>query len=317
MDFPAEQLRAFAAVVDTGSFEGAAARLHITPSAVSQRIKALETQVGTVVVRRRKPASPTTAGAVLLRLARQVDLLAAEAAAELAGHGGGEGGTRAAIPVAVNADSLATWFSDVFESLAHEDGLEIELLREDESVSAELLRSGRAMAAVTTDGRAVQGCVTEPLGTLRYTAMASRSFADRWFGQDPLSGLASAPVVNFDRSDDLQSSVAQEVLGLRPTPPVHHVPDSTQYVRAVAAGLGWGMVPGVQDPGDGSLVVIDPAWSRGVGLYWQRWKLDSPALARVSAAVHRAARESRALESRAEDRPPLRPASSGVPGVRE
>jgi len=311
MDFPAEQLRAFAAVVDTGSFDGAARRLHITPSAVSQRLKALENQVGTVVVRRGKPAAPTSAGVVLLRLARQVDLLAAEATAELAGHGGAGDASRTAIPVAVNADSLATWFSDVFEPLAGEDGLEIEILREDESVSAELLRSGRVMAAVSTDGRAVQGCVTEPLGILRYTAMASRSFADRWFGQDPVGGLVSAPVVGFDRADELQRTVAEAVLGRGPAAPVHHVPDSTQYVRAVAAGLGWGMVPGVQDPGDGSLVVIDPAWTHGVELYWQRWKLDSPALARVSAAVRRAARESRALESPPDSRSPRRPASPG------
>lgn len=296
MDFPAEQLRAFAAVIDAGTFDAAAVRLHVTPSAVSQRIKALETQVGAVVVRRSKPVAPTAAGIVLLRLARQVDLLAAEAEAELSGHAAGGRGHRALVPVVVNADSLATWFSSVFEDLAGNDGLEIEILREDESASAELLRTGRAMAAVTTDGRAVQGCTTQALGTQRYVAMASPAFADRWFAGDPLSGLALAPMVNFDRADHLQRSLIREIIGRHVTPPAHHVPDSAQFVRAVAAGLGWGMVPIAQNPGNGALVALDTGWTRDVRLYWQRWKLDSPALARVSEAVLIAAWKSGLLE---------------------
>ncbi len=292
MDFPVEQLRAFAAVIGAGTFEAAAARLHVTPSAVSQRIKALEIQVGTVVVRRSQPAAPTSAGLVLLRLARQVDLLAAEAEAELSGHGVGGQGRRAAVTVVVNADSLATWFPAVFAELARDDGLELEVLREDETVSAELLRDGRVMAAVTTDGRPVRGSTTQVLGTVRYAAMAAPGFARRWFADDPVQGLAVAPMVNFDRSDQLQSSLIREVTGRRANPPTHHVPDSTQFVTAVAAGLGWGMIPEVQDPADGTLELLDPAWTRGVRLYWQRWKLDSPALARVSDAVLGAARTS-------------------------
>lgn len=292
MDFPAEQLRAFAAVIDAGTFDAAAARLHVTPSAVSQRIKALETQVGTVVVRRSKPVVPTTAGMVLLRLARQLDLLAAEAVAELAGPSGGR---RAVVPVVVNADSLATWFPSAFRDLAGDDELEIEILREDESASAELLRSGRAMAAVTTDGRAVQGSSTQLLGTQRYVAMASPDFAQRWFSGDPVDGLARAPMVNFDRADQLQRSLVREATGRRATPPAHHVPDSTQFVRAVVEGLGWGMIPEAQNPGDGTLVGLDTEWVRDVRLYWQRWKLDSPALARVTEAVLTAARSSGSL----------------------
>lgn len=299
MDFPADQLRAFAAVIDTGTFDAAATRLRVTPSAVSQRIKALETQVGTVVVRRGKPALPTAAGTVLLRLARQTDLLAAEAAAELSGGGATDPArtpVRAAVRVVVNADSLATWFPGAFRLLAQDGSLELELLREDESVSAELLRAGTAMAAVTTDGRAVQGCSTELLGTLRYTAMASAAFRRHWFAEDPPRGLAVAPMVDFDRSDQLQNALVRSVCGVQAEPPRHHVPDSSQFVRAVIDGLGWGMVPDAQDPGEGLLEVLDPHWTRGVELYWQRWKLDSPALARVGEAVRTAARNSGVLE---------------------
>ncbi|MGP5072308.1 LysR family transcriptional regulator ArgP [Arthrobacter rhombi] len=299
MDFPADQLRAFAAVIDTGTFDAAASRLQVTPSAVSQRIKALETQVGTVLIRRGKPAQPTTAGTVLLRLARQVDLLAAEAMAELSGGGIPDhemAPERAAVSVVVNADSLATWFPGTFTLLAQDARLELEVLRADESVSAELLRSGAAMAAVTTDGRAVQGCTTEILGTLRYTAMASPAFRKQWFAGDPASGLAVAPMVDFDRSDQLQRSQLRSICGSQVRPPTHYVPDSAQFVRAVVDGLGWGMVPDAQDPGQDSLVVLDPGWIQDVALYWQRWKLDSPALGRVSDAVRAAARGSGLLE---------------------
>lgn len=53
----ADQLAALAAVIECGSFDAAADRLHVTPSAVSQRIKALESRVGQVLVVRDKPCT--------------------------------------------------------------------------------------------------------------------------------------------------------------------------------------------------------------------------------------------------------------------
>ena len=61
-DIDLSQLRALAAVVDEGSFDAAASALHLTPSAVSQRIKALEQSAGRVLVRRTKPTEATEAG---------------------------------------------------------------------------------------------------------------------------------------------------------------------------------------------------------------------------------------------------------------
>lgn len=294
MDFPAEQLRAFAAVVDAGTFEAAAARLHVTPSAVSQRIKALERQVGTVVVQRTKPAAPTAAGTVLLRLARQLDLLAAEAAAELSGTAKraepAGAAARAQIAIAVNADSLATWFPAALRALSTDEALELEILREDEAITTGHLRAGRTMAAVCTRSRAVQGCSVEPLGSMRYTAMAAPAFAARWFGPEAARGLGMAPVVNFDRNDAQQRTLLDRVAAPGARPPAHFVPDSSQFVAAITDGLGWGMVPTAQDPGDGSLVPLDPSWHQDVRLYWQRWKMDSPALERVTDAVRAAAR---------------------------
>lgn len=292
MDLPSEQLRTLAAVVATGTFEAAAVELRLTPSAVSQRIRQLERSAGTVLLRRTKPATTTESGDVLLRLARQFATLSADAERELGGLPGGGGPPRVRVAVAVNADSLATWFCAALSDIAGDPGLELEVMREDEGLSAEHLRSGRAMAAVTTSAHPVQGCSATYLGTLEYRAMAAPGFAERWFGVAAPGGahpLAAAPVVHFDRSDPLQRDVVRRFAGPDADPPSHHVPDSVLFVRSIAQGLGWGMVPAAQDPGDGSLVALDAAWARPVRLFWQRWKIDTPALSRVSAAVARAA----------------------------
>ncbi|GHD11266.1 ArgP/LysG family DNA-binding transcriptional regulator [Zhihengliuella salsuginis] len=301
MDFPAEQLRAFAAVVDTGTFEAAAGRLHVTPSAVSQRIRALERQVGAVVVRRSNPAEPTAAGRVLVRLARQVELVAAEAIAEL---GGAREAATASAPrlltIVVPSDSLASWFAPVLDAAATEDGYALEILRDDENRSEEHLRSGRAMGAITTQRQPVQGCSSTPLGTMRYRAMSAPEFAERWFGPGA-AGFAAAPVVNFGKDDPLQNDVLRSAsVTVDPAaggPPANCVPDTTQFGRAVAAGMGWGMIPAWQEAElGGALRAIEPEVARDVHLYWQRWTLDSPGLDWLTDAVRYAA--SRGLSDR-------------------
>lgn len=292
MDLTSDQLRTLATVVSTGTFEAAATALNVTPSAVSQRIRQLERAAGTVLLRRTKPAGTTSAGDVLLRLARQIESLSADAALELRGPGGGPGADRARIAVAVNADSLATWFGGALGELAADPALELEVMREDEGLSAEHLRTGRVMAAVTTSDRPIQGCTSVLLGTLTYRAMSTPEFAATWFGPERAGGphpLRVAPVVHYDRGDGLQWGVVRRVAGPDAAPPSHYVPDSALFVRAVSAGLGWGMVPAGEEPADGSLVVLDEAWSHPVRLHWQRWKIETPALARVSDAVSRAA----------------------------
>jgi LysR family transcriptional regulator (chromosome initiation inhibitor) len=181
----------------------------------------------------------------------------------------------------VNADSLAGWFAPVLGGLAAQDVMNCEILRHDEAHSTELLRSGQVMGAVTTKDTPIQGCSSVYLGTMRYQAMASSAFMDRWFpGDDPETELEFAPMVSFDRTDDLQRALRRRIVGNRiaESPAEHFIPDSRVYVAAVAASLGWGMIPEVQDPRDGSLVSIDETWTSTVPLYWQRWKVPSVAL---------------------------------------
>lgn len=284
MDLDPARLAALAAVAEEGTFEAAARRLHVTPSAVSQRVKALEEQAGQVLVLRSRPCRPTPAGRRLVRLAGQIATLQAEAAREV---GGARGLLR--VPVAVNADSLSTWFPAALAGLP--EHVVVEVHREDQDHSADLLRDGAVMAAVTADARPVQGCRVRPLGAMRYLAVASPAFRARWFA-DGLGGLLRAPTLTFNRKDALQERFARRTLGRVGSPPVHYVPSSSAFVELVEAGLGWGMVPEQAAAGPvarGSLVTLAEG-GLDVPLHWQHWRLEAATLTDLTRRVERAAR---------------------------
>ncbi|MEV6959971.1 LysR family transcriptional regulator ArgP [Streptomyces sp. NPDC051207] len=292
-ELPLDQVRTLLAVVDEGTFDAAAAALHVTPSAVSQRVKALEQRTGRVLLMRTKPVRPTESGAVVVRLARQLARLERDAYAELGLSGAGEP-TR--VSVAVNADSLATWFLAALTRVPGEPALSFELRREDEDHTAALLREGLVMAAVTSSPEAVPGCSVRALGTMRYLPVANPEFAARRLRGAPLAeALPEAPVVVFDRRDDFQDGFVRRLGGPGAAGGRrHYVPTSEGFAEAVAAGLGWGMLPEAQaDPllRAGRLVELAPDSWVDMPLYWQQWKLDSPALAAVAEAVVSTARE--------------------------
>ncbi|MBL7490001.1 LysR family transcriptional regulator ArgP [Frankia sp. AgB1.9] len=300
-ELPPAQLATLVAIVELGSFDAAARDLHLTPSAVSQRIRALESAAGQVLVRRSLPCRPTAAGEALLRLARQTRLLHAEAVEALGGRPSG----RVELSVAVNADSLETWFRDVVAEVARWDDVVLRLHVEDQAFSAGLLRGGEALAAVTSDPVPVQGCRCEPLGTLRYRPAATPEFAARWRADGPPDGeTASAaapatadyrwdrmPLVVFNEKDGLQHELLRARGVLAAPPAAHRVPTTAGFHEAVRVGLGWGMLPDAQLNGDlaaGRLVTLTDTHV-DVPLFWQRWRLDSPLLDRLTATVTAAA----------------------------
>jgi LysR family transcriptional regulator (chromosome initiation inhibitor) len=293
MTFASEHLVTLRALVDEGTFEAAAQRLHMTQSAVSQRIKQLERTAGQVLVQRTTPVTTTAAGDVVLRYARQVQLLADDAAVEL-GQGGAEGpGT--SIAVAVNADSLATWFLEALAALPPEVGAVFDLHREDQVNTTSLLRSGTVLAAVTSTREPLQGCSSEPLGMMRYRAVASPGYVDRWLGGVPRMGrVDAAPMLDFDRSDQLQRGFLVASLGYDPRPPRTFVPSSADFARAARLGLGWGLLPEAQCLDlldDGSLVELAPGEHVDLALYWQRWALSSRLLDTLTESVRSSAAE--------------------------
>ncbi len=288
MEFDAGQLRALEAAVEAGTLDGAARALHVTPSAISQRLRALEEQTGRVLLVRSKPVRPTAAGEVVLRLARQVSFLAAETSAALGDDPGA--GRPTTLVVAVNADSLATWVLPALAPLTPE--LCFHLRREDEGRTSDLLRSGDVIAAISSDAEPVTGCVVRPLGRMRYSPVATPAFCARWFpdGLVP-EALRRAPVVHFDRADPLQLRWLRERLDdPAADPPSHLVPASTEFAAAIRAGMGWGLLPATQLGAPGELVELAPDAHVDVPLYWQQSRLRTPALDRLTGAIISAAR---------------------------
>ena len=285
MEIPLDLARTLDAVVHAGSLDAAADRLSITPSAVSQRLKALEARIGRVLLVRSKPVRATPAGEAVVRLARQVASLEADARAALGLDAAGP----AEVSLGVNADSLGTWFLPALAPLAGE--VLFDLHRDDQDHTAALLEAGTVAAAVTSQRAPVAGCTVRPLGAMRYLAACAPAFAERWFprGADA-DALNRAPVVDFDRADDLQS-LHLAARGVDPAaPPRHRVPSSHDFGRAIGFGFGWGLLPEheVADAGDRLVLLGGPP--EDVHLYWQRWKLASAVLTRVEDAVVAGAR---------------------------
>lgn len=288
-------LRTLAVAVRLGTFEAAARDLHVTPSAVSQRIKALETRIGRVLLHRVKPLAPTEAGLVLVRLATQTELLEREAVAELVEDDAAADGTSyTSLPIAVNADALYGWFVDALAEVQTRHRVVFEVVREDHTRTAERLRRGEVMAAITGEPRPVPGCRVVRLGRLRYAAVATRDFHARHFEDGVGSAtLAEAPIVAFDRNDSLQHDFVRRVTRRHLAPPVTYLPSVREFDRAIRVGMGWGLLPESDVATElerGELVELVPGRRSEVALYWQHWRLGSSLVAELTDAVVDAAR---------------------------
>lgn len=285
--FDRAQLQALAAVLSSGSFEAAARALGVTPSAISQRIRALEERAGAVLVRRGQPARATPAGARLVRHAEDLALLEAGVATDL----GLGTSTRPRLKIAVNADSLATWFPAALAGLP--DAL-FDLVIDDQDHSADWLRRGAVQAAVTGGESALPGCDGHALGALRYVATASPGFRDRWFaGGLTAAALHEAPALRFNSKDRLQHDWAEAVLGAPVDLPCHQIGSSTAFVDLAERGLGWGMNPEIlvrPAIAAGRLEVLLPDRPLDVPLYWQVTRLPGDALSPLTRAVKAAAK---------------------------
>jgi LysR family transcriptional regulator, chromosome initiation inhibitor len=215
--------------------------------------------------------------------------------ADALGAIGGGQHTSVRLAIGVNADSLATWFPEAMAQAhaAEGPGMTFDIHVEDQDHSANLLREGRVMAAVTADPQPVQGCQVLPLGTLRYRALASPAFMQRHFAQGVnAASLAQAPMLVFNRKDALQGRFVRRITRRAVAPPVHWLPEAHAFVIATRAGLGWGMAPDAmvqRDLQDGTLVELIPDKPVDVPLYWQSWRLNVQALHRMTEAVRRVA----------------------------
>ncbi|MQT13469.1 LysR family transcriptional regulator ArgP [Segnochrobactrum spirostomi] len=290
LDYPS--LAAVAAVVREGTFERAAAALGITPSAVSQRVRGLEERLGAILIVRGQPCEPTELGRTLCAHLDRVRLLEHDLAPAL-GRAAGPG-ERLTLPIAVNSDSLATWFPAAAAAFGRRVDASLDLALDDEAYTAARLRSGEVLAAVTAEREPVQGCRTLTLGALRYAACASPDFVARHFPRGVTAeALAAAPCLRFDRRDFLQARWAKAAFGIDLAGPVHWVPSTHGFLDMTLAGLGWGLHPcGMVQPhlAAGRLVDLGPEHRVEVPLYWTVTRLHAAPLRHLTDAVRIAAR---------------------------
>ena len=294
--FDPAALECLAAIVEEGGFERAAQRLNVTQSAVSQRLRALEAQVGSVLIVRSRPLRPTSAGQLLLKHTKQMRLLRADLERDLQELApSAPGGTREdeRISIAINADSIATWAMGALHDLVRQR-LPLEIIVDDQDFTQEWLRSGQVLGCVTTLKQALRGCKMVPLGAMPYVAVASAAFAQQYLPQGLTPhNFREVSFLSFNRKDDMASEFVARAFGLKRVALNHlFVPSAEGQMRAVAAGWAVGVVPELLARGalaDGSMVDLAPGRALSIELYWHCWNLEADLLDALTAALTGAA----------------------------
>lgn len=289
-------LAAVAAVIREGSFERAARVLNVTTSAVSQRVKQLEERLGSVLIVRGQPCTATDKGRLLCRHVDQVGLLEQELQTALPKLGPtGVRDDRVTLRIAVNADSLGTWFMGALEKFVARDNGLLDVALDHEDHTVEWLRAGEVLAAVTAHSQPVQGFNSVPLGSLHYLAVAAPEYVRRYFsGSVSAAALAKAPSLKFDQKDRFQQLWMRKVFRREIENPTHWFPATQAFLDASLAGIGWGMNPeGLvrEHLKSGALVELVPGRGLSVPLYWQHTRLQVPMLGRLTEAVVDTARK--------------------------
>lgn len=286
-------LSALAAVVREGSFERAARALNVTPSAVSQRIRLLEERIGCALVIRGQPCHPTETGRRLCQHVDRVRLLEHELNGDVPILEQ-DADTRVPLPVAVNADSLATWFTPAISAFASTAPVLMEVAVDDQDYTSEWLRSGKVLAAVTGTARAATGCNSRPLGAMRYVAAASPTFVRRFFANGVnASALTLAPSLVFNTKDELQARWVRRLCRRHVELPRHTLPSPQAFVAASLTGMGWGLHPESlisQHLKTGTLQELLPDTPLDVPLYWQQARAASSLLDGLTREVLSAAK---------------------------
>jgi LysR family transcriptional regulator (chromosome initiation inhibitor) len=274
MSIETPQLEAVAQIIDTQSFEKAAERLCITQSAISQRLRQLETHLGQRLIIRSNPPTLTKAGVKILKYYRQVSHLQTDLLSNLAGNN--DDGV-ASISIGSNADSLATWLLDALTPLLNNGKTFVEVHVDDQDRTHDLLRDGTVVGCISASSAPIQGCNCIPLGVMTYRCLVSPAYKQRHFSAGiNKEAMLAAPCVEFNHKDDLQRQyLAQYFDGGYPSIR-HRVPSTESFLDFITRGFGWGMVPDVQSQkwlNNGSVIELVEGNTLEIPLYWHIWNL--------------------------------------------
>lgn len=252
-------LQHFVAVCEEGSIARAAEREALVASALSKRMAALEAELGTqLLVRRRRGIEPTAAGEALLGRAREILGDLARLRAELGAFGQGvQGSVRVLASPSVLAEHLP---DDIGAFMARHPGVRVSL---DERTSPDIVRSlgeGSADLGVLWDFADLAGLHTLPYRSDRLCvamppshALARRAslrYADLL--DEP--GVCVAPGGLMDQLLRRQAALLGRLPGYR-----MQVSSMDAACRIIAAGLGLGVLPrevAVPHAGAGRLALV-------------------------------------------------------------
>ncbi|RQO78206.1 ArgP/LysG family DNA-binding transcriptional regulator [Aquitalea sp. FJL05] len=282
-----KQLEALSAVVDSGGFDKAARKLFLTQSAISQRIRQLEENLGQPVLTRTSPPAPTTAGRLLLQHFRQLSLMEGELLNTLLPDG--EQSDFTTLAVGVNADSLATWFLPAVQALMQRRRLLFDVMMDDQDYTHELMRSGHVAGCIGTRDTPIQGGECHFLGCMRYLCLATPDFATRYFADGfTHAALAQAPAIIFSGKDDLHSQFLRQVAGYDGSTPHITLPTPQGFVQATRLGLAYSLLPELMIDDDlesGRLLDLLPGQYVDLPLYWHHWRVESSLAGDLSTAL--------------------------------
>ncbi|MGB0833874.1 MAG: LysR family transcriptional regulator ArgP [Psychrobium sp.] len=275
MKFDYKLLEALTAVIDLQSFEKAAVKLFITQSAVSQRIKLLEENIGQPVIIRSNPISATPAGERLVVHFKMVRELENELIPELAP----DSPTKPIkVSLAVNADSIATWFLGAITPVLKRHLVELDLIVKNEYQTIEALRSGQATGAVSCFEKALPGYQSFELGDVTFILVCSPEFAKRYFPNGiTKDSLRFAPGISYDPNDDMHVKFIEQHFNIQARDYYcHSVRSSQAFVELAKQGAAYCLVPTLQiedEIANGELINLCPDKSITLTLYWHSWVL--------------------------------------------
>jgi LysR family transcriptional regulator (chromosome initiation inhibitor) len=277
-------IEAMAMVVREGGFDKAADALHITQSAVSQRVKLLEKQTGQILIARTTPPRTTSAGRKLLKHYLKVKRLEDDLTGEMDKP---VDRCFTSIAVGLNADSLATWFPDAIGSFLLKEHVLLDIRVDDQDHTHRLLKDGDVMGCISTQDQSLQGCRIDFLGQMTYCMFATPEFAKQWFPNGlTITDASRAPAILYNRKDELHCKLFQQALGRAPDSiPINYVPSSEKFLDFISMGIGYGMMPLQQGEffiKNGRLIVLAPDYNVPVKLYWHCWNLRSQILERLT-----------------------------------
>lgn len=286
-----KQLQALAYVIEEQSFERAAHRLHVTQSAISQRVKQLEEQLNQPLLLRIQPIQPTPAGTLLLKHYRQLVLLEQSLSKALTPS---TPDSYSRLDIGVNADSLATWFMPALVPLLAQEKLLLNLKIDDQDATLNLLKQGEVIGCISSANTPLQGCQARLLGISLYRFVASPAYIQKHFPNGPCKySLARAPIAEFNHKDALQHRYLQQFFQLSPSEYLcHRVPSSEAFLQLICHGLAAGMVPHEQAApylATGELHEVSKSYNIPVALYWHTWRLQSPLIDTLTQHITQAA----------------------------